>query len=69
MIKYKNIVLAQLVGTSSHTPKDCGLNSQSGHVPRLWVQPLVEVGMKGNQLLLSLSFPFTKINIKINVVF
>ena len=27
--------LAQLVGKSSHTPKICGFNSLSGHIPRL----------------------------------
>ena len=45
-LKEKNLILggnlglgkvAQLVGASSHTPKDCGFNSQSGYIPRLWV--------------------------------
>ena len=30
--------VAQLVGESSHTPKGYGFDSQSGHIPRLWVQ-------------------------------
>jgi hypothetical protein len=28
--------VAQLVRVSFCTPKDCGFNSQSGHIPRLW---------------------------------
>ena len=31
--------VAHLVGISSHLPKACGFDSQSGHIPRLWVQP------------------------------
>ena len=33
--------IAQLVGTSSCKPKGCGFDSQSGHMPRLWVWSLV----------------------------
>ena len=29
--------VAQFVGASSHTPKGCGFDSQSGHRPRLHV--------------------------------
>ena len=29
--------MAQLIGVSFHTPKCCGFNSQSGHIPRLQV--------------------------------
>ena len=45
---FKNTVLgpgwvAQLVGALIHAPKDCRLNSWSGHIPRLWVQSPVRV--------------------------
>lgn len=30
---------AQSVGASSHARKDCWLDSQSGHTPRLWFDP------------------------------
>ena len=33
--------MAQLVGASSHRLKDCGSNSQLGHIPRLWVRSSV----------------------------
>ena len=29
--------VAQLVGESSHRPKGCRLDSQSGHIPKMWV--------------------------------
>ena len=33
--------MAQSVGASSYTPKGCGFNPQSGHIPGLWVRSLV----------------------------
>ena len=56
--------MAQLVGASSHAPKCCRFNTESGHIPRLQVQSPVRVHMGGNQLMflshisvsLSLSF-------------
>ena len=41
--------VAQLARVLSHTPKGCWLNLQSGHIPRLWVQPPVGVCTIGNQ--------------------
>ena len=41
--------MVQLVGASPHTPKGCGFDSQSGHIPRLWVLPPVRVHMEGNR--------------------
>ena len=41
--------VAQLVGASSRAPKGCGLGSGSGHITRLWVQPLVRACGGGNQ--------------------
>ena len=32
---------ARLVGASSHAPQGCGVDPQSGHIPRLQVWPLV----------------------------
>ena len=50
---------AQLVGESSHKPKVCSLDSQSGHMPRLrvrsqcrHVRSLVWAHMGGNQSML-----------------
>ena len=43
--------LAQLVGASSHTPKGCGFNFWSAHVPRLQVQFLVRTHPGGNRLM------------------
>ena len=65
--------VAQLVRASSHKPKGHGLDSWSGHIPRLGVQSLVRVHMRGNGLMflshitvfLSPSFlfsPLSKIN-------
>ena len=46
LIKLKKLLpspgrVVQLVAGSSHTPKGCRFDSQSGHIPRLQVQPLV----------------------------
>ena len=41
--------MAHLVGALSYKLKGCGFNSQSGHMPRLWVQSLVGVLMGGNR--------------------
>ena len=38
---------ACLVGASSCTPKGCGFEPWSGHIPRWWVQALVWVCVKG----------------------
>ena len=38
--------MAQLVGMLSHRLQGCGLDSWSGHIPRLWVQSLVESAEK-----------------------
>ena len=60
--------VAQLLGASSHTPKGCGLDSQSGHIHRLWDQSLVGVHTEGNQSMflshidLSLTSSVFKIN-------
>ena len=40
--------VAQLVGASFGTPKGCGFDSRSGHIPRLWVQFLVGACTRGN---------------------
>ena len=51
--------VSQLVGASSLTPKGCRFDSQSGHIPRFWVQSLVGVQMCNQSLSLSLSLsPF-----------
>ena len=51
--------VAHSVGTSSCGLKGHGFNSQSGHVPRVWVWFLVVAHAKGNRLMfLSLSLPF-----------
>ena len=42
-----------MVEASSHTPKGCGPDSWSGHIPRLRVQSLVGVQMIGNQSVFS----------------
>ena len=41
--------MAQLFGVSSCKPKGHGFNSQSGHIPRLWVRSLVGAHTGGNQ--------------------
>ena len=43
--------MAQLVGVSSHKPKGHRFDSQSGHMPRLWVRSLVGACVRGNQLM------------------
>ena len=43
--------VAQLVGVSSHTPKGCGFDSQSGHIPRLQVQSQVGTCTEGYWLM------------------
>ena len=40
--------VAQLVGALSHTPKGCGFDPQSGHMPRLQVLSLVRAHIGGN---------------------
>ena len=40
--------VAQLVGASFQTPKGCRFDSQSGYIPRLWVQSLVGAHRGGN---------------------
>ena len=40
--------VARLVGASSHAPKVCRFDHQSGPIPRLWVQSLVRAHMEGN---------------------
>ena len=42
--------VARLVGASSRTPRGRGFDSQSGCIPRLWVQSLVRAHMVDNQL-------------------
>ena len=42
-------VVAQLVAASSHKLKGHGFNSQSGHMPRLWVKSLDGVRIRDNQ--------------------
>ena len=60
--------VAALAGALSHTPKGCGFDSQSGHMPRLWVRSLVGACTGGTHtdvslyLLLSLSSFLSKIN-------
>ena len=41
--------VAQLVGASSHRPKGHGFDSQSGHIPRLWVLSPVPACARGNR--------------------
>ena len=56
--------MIQLVEVSSRAPKDCSLDSQSGHIPRLWIQSLVRAHMGGNRsMFLSLPLP---LSLKIN---
>ena len=43
--------VAQLAGASSLTLKGCGFNSQSGHMPRLHIQPPVRVDVRGNGMM------------------
>ena len=67
--------VSHLVGVLSHELKDCSCDSQSGHIPRLWVlsQLLVKSCTRGNwwmflsriSVSLPLSphpFPLSKIN-------
>ena len=72
LIKKNNIgtlaSMAQVVGALSHRPKGHKFNSQSGHMPRLWVQSPVRAHITGNQsmfLSLSLLSPFPSLS-KIN---
>ena len=46
--------MTQLVVASSHVSKGCRFHPHSGHIPKLWVQSLVEACTRGNQLM----FPF-----------
>ena len=48
--------VAQLVGTTSHTPKGCRLDSLSGHIPRSWVRSPVGMHMGGNRSIFLLSY-------------
>ena len=43
--------MAWLAGRWSCTPKGHQFNSQSGHMPRLWIWSHVQALMKGNQLM------------------
>ena len=55
--------VAQLVEALSHTPKGCGFDSRSGHMPRLGAQSPIGVRMRGHQSMflshtdMSLSLP------------
>ena len=58
--------VAQLVGASSYTPKGCGLNPQSGHMPGLQarspvggVQEATDQCFSLTSMFLSLSFPLS----------
>ena len=42
-------LVAQLVGPSSCTPKDCRFNFQSRQIPGVWVRSLVSVKTGGNK--------------------
>ena len=72
--KRSPVQVAQLVGASSRTPKGCGFDSQSGHIPRLQVQSPVTVSTAGcrsmflSHIHVSLSLPssFSKMNNKIS---
>ena len=44
--------VVQLVGAWSHKLKGCRLDSQPGHMPRLWVQSVVGACVGGNQSML-----------------
>ena len=46
----KDILCPGQVGTSSHTLKDCGFNSQSGHISRLRVPSTVRACTGSNHL-------------------
>ena len=35
------LAVCLIVGASSHTPKSCGFDPGSGHIPRLWVRSWV----------------------------
>ena len=57
--------VAQLVGASSRRPKDCGFNSQSGHMTRLQVQSPVGVCTKRQPITVFLShwcFPLSSLS-------
>ena len=43
--------VAQLVRASFHKSKGYGFDSQSGHMPRSWVQTPIRVHTRGDQLL------------------
>ena len=45
------LVWLSFIGVSSPKPKSRRFNFQSGHMPRLWVQSLVRVHSRGNQLI------------------
>ena len=47
--------VVQLVGASSGTPNGCQFDSQSGHIPKLWVQSLAWEHAGGNQSVIFLS--------------
>ena len=51
-------MLAQLVGASSHKPKDCRFNSQSGHIPRLLVLSPVGCMRKATNWCFSITLMF-----------
>ena len=59
-------MVPQLVEASC-TPKVCGFDPQSGHIPRLWDRSLVGACTRGNQWMMFLSLlPIKSMNIFFN---
>ena len=55
--------VVQLIGALVCAPKDHGFNSQSGHIPTLWIQSLFWAGMGCSwSMFLSLPSSLSKIN-------
>ena len=48
--------VAHLFGVSSPTPKGCGFNYRSGHIPRLQIRSLVGAHTGGGQIDVFLSY-------------
>ena len=60
-VRWALAIVAYLVGVSSRTPKGWVFDSQSRHIPRLWVQSPVGAHMGGNQCFAHRYFSLSKV--------
>ena len=61
IVRWALAIVAYLVGVSSRTPKGWVFDSQSRHIPRLWVQSPVGAHMGGNQCFAHRYFSLSKV--------